>query len=124
LTAEEAGKAGAKGDEPAARADRAGTAATPPDPEKDDKTKETRQQDRSVEFGRNENQKYHTSRHVDAAGMDVAKVQQAIRSDLAKTNVPVGQTISRSITVDGRTITYNAFGRSKDVVNVGRITVK
>ncbi|MBK8458225.1 MAG: RHS repeat-associated core domain-containing protein [Phyllobacteriaceae bacterium] len=108
----------------AGKTDTSGTAATPPDPEKDDNEKETKQEDRSVEFGRNTNQEYHSTRHVEAAKMDVAKVQEAIRNDLAKTNVPIGHTISRSITVDGRTISYNAFGRSKDVVNVGRITVK
>lgn len=78
--------------------------------------------DRSVEFGRNENQQFNSSRHVEAAGINVGKVQQAIRNDLADVDIPQGQTVSRSIIVDGRTTSYNAFGRAREVVNVGRIT--
>ena len=79
-----------------------------------------------VQFGNDANQIAHAFRHVDAAGLDRAAVQNAIRTDLetAEARIAPGQPLNQTIQVGGQNITYTAFKLPNGVVNVGRITVK
>lgn len=111
------------------RADKNGTAATPPDPDEENenskKVSAEEPQNIEIQFGRVPNQAYHTFRHVAEKGFDQKAVETAVRVDLSNHVAEMAErtSIMRSVTVDGRSITYSAFRVSKDVVNVGRITV-
>ena len=76
-------------------------------------------------FGRTANQAYHTFRHVEAAGLDRALVQQAVARDVATISglIRAGQPFNQTITVMGQNITYTAYRLESGVINVGRITV-
>jgi hypothetical protein len=77
-----------------------------------------------IEFGANANQVSHAFRHIDAIGLSRDAVTTAIRSDMSAltTNLQVGQTAIRTVTVNGANLTYSAHRVSQSVINVGRIT--
>ncbi len=79
-----------------------------------------------TQFGNDANQVAHAFRHVDAAGLDRAVVQNAIRDDLetAGANIVPGQPFNQTIQVGNRSVTYTAFKLPNGAVNVGRITLK
>jgi RHS repeat-associated protein len=76
-----------------------------------------------VTFGRDPNQVFHTFRHIRQAGLDQRAVEAAVRQDLSRLGtIPPGLT-QRTITVNGTSITYNAYRLPDGTVNIGRITV-
>jgi len=76
----------------------------------------------SVRFGSNANQFGHAWRHVVARGHDPVAVQGAILNDIARRSVvKVGQSFQGSVTVNGATIGYSAFRRSRGQISVGSI---
>ena len=78
----------------------------------------------SIQFGRTENQVYHTFRHVEAAGLDRGLTAQAITKDLASIgkNLPYGL-LNRTVAVGDAKVTYSAFKLKDGTINVGRITL-
>ncbi len=78
----------------------------------------------TIQFGRVENQVYHTFRHVEAAGLDRAVVSGAIRSDLSSmaANMQNGLYNGR-VVINGIQVEYAAYKLPSGVINVGRITV-
>lgn len=78
----------------------------------------------TVQFGRVANQTRHTFRHVVEKGFDAGEIGAAIKSDLAGVkSLPLGQTISRSVTVSGQKFDYHVHLLPNGVANVGRITL-
>jgi len=82
-------------------------------------------EDIAMQFGGNSNAIFHAFRHIDAAGIDRAVVQAAIRADLQTTasQVVSGQALNVTIPVGNGTVTYTAFRLTNGVINVGRIVV-
>ncbi len=77
----------------------------------------------TIRFGVDENQIYHTFRHVDELGLDRDAVSDAIQADLARQGpISPGANITRKVSVGGVTLEYRAFGLADGTVNVGRIT--
>jgi len=77
-----------------------------------------------IRFGANSNQYLHATRHVTAAGHDVARVEAAIRADIVANaaTIRAGLNVGR-VTVDGQEFIYHAFQLADGVINVGRITL-
>ncbi|HZZ02875.1 DUF6531 domain-containing protein [Paraburkholderia sp.] len=77
-----------------------------------------------VNFGRNDNQIYHTFRYLDAKGIPRQPVINAIIKDVAENSgakMAVGDGETFYITVNGVQIGYSAYRQSADVVRVGSI---
>jgi hypothetical protein len=77
----------------------------------------------TIQFGANDNQSYHTFRHVDGGGYDSTAVKSAVTSDLTS----IGKSLSQgqytgTVVVDGTTLKYSAYKLSDGTINVGRIT--
>ncbi|MBA3864673.1 MAG: hypothetical protein C0510_13160 [Erythrobacter sp.] len=77
----------------------------------------------TLQFGRTANQVFHTFRHTIAAGLESGQVGKAILGNLRLTSIPIGQTITRSITVNGVRIEFRAHAVNSGLINIGRITV-
>ncbi|MCD6035591.1 MAG: hypothetical protein K0R63_1332 [Rickettsiales bacterium] len=78
----------------------------------------------TIQFGKVDNQIYHTFRHVEAAGFDKGLVQNAITNDLNSMAQSMPQGIyNGSVVVNGTKFDYNAFKLPNGTVNVGRITI-
>jgi len=93
----------------------AGGAAPPPNDNDNEKD--------NIRFGKNENQKFHTFRHVDEAGLDREAVRDSIKQDLSK----VGKSLKDGpyngrVNVNGTQVDYVAYKFSDGTINVGRIT--
>ncbi|MGL4426335.1 MAG: hypothetical protein ACRCUQ_01060, partial [Alphaproteobacteria bacterium] len=80
--------------------------------------------ERTIQFGRVENQVKHTFRHIEAAGLNKDIIQNAIQKNLSKIadKLPSGH-YNGSVTIKNRAIQYSAFKFDSGVVNVGRITL-
>jgi YD repeat-containing protein len=77
-----------------------------------------------VNFGRNENQRYHTFRHLDEEGIPHQPVIDAIRQDVAENSgakLAVGDGESFYVTVNGRLIEYSSYRLSSNEIRVGSI---
>jgi hypothetical protein len=76
-----------------------------------------------IQFGKVENQVYHTFRHVEKIGLDREIIQQAITEDLsnAASNLVDGLN-KRSVIVNGIPLDYVAFKLPDGTINIGRIT--
>ena len=78
-----------------------------------------------VRFGKDENQKSHTVRHIiEETSVNPDDVLDAIRDDLRPDldQLPGGLTPDRTVTVDGVDFDYNVFKLPDGTFNVGRIT--
>jgi hypothetical protein len=77
-----------------------------------------------IQFGANDNQSYHTFRHVVSAGYDARTVQSAITSDINNigVSIPQGQ-YSGTVVVNGTIFNYSAYKLPNGTINVGRITL-
>ncbi|MGL5784630.1 MAG: hypothetical protein ACRCYZ_04105 [Alphaproteobacteria bacterium] len=80
--------------------------------------------ERTIQFGRVENQIKHTFRHVEAAGLNKDIIRNAIQKNLLKIadKLPSGH-YNGSVAIKNKTIQYSAFKFDSGVVNVGRITL-
>jgi YD repeat-containing protein len=78
-----------------------------------------------VNFGKNDNQLYHTFRYLDKEGIPRQPVIDAIRNDIAENSgvqlVVGGDGESFYITVNGRLIEYSSYRLSSTEVRVGSI---
>lgn len=76
-----------------------------------------------IQFGANDNQSYHTFRHVVSGGHDATAVQGAVTSNLNSigASLPQGQ-YTGTVVVNGTTFSYRAFKLPDGTINVGRIT--
>lgn len=78
-----------------------------------------------IQFGRNENQAYHTFRHTDELGLDRQSVESAILADIADTMGGMSTGLNKgTTTVDGVEIDYHAFQLPDGTINIGRVTGK
>ncbi|MDR1003800.1 MAG: hypothetical protein LBL97_02150 [Prevotellaceae bacterium] len=77
----------------------------------------------AIQFGNKPNQVYHTFRHIDQMGLDRVAVSNAVKSDLnvISSSIKVGQTVNRTISVDGKTLQYTVYKLQDGTLNVGRI---
>lgn len=77
----------------------------------------------SIQFGANDNQSYHTFRHIVGGGYDPTAVQSAVTSDLKSigSSLQQGQ-YTGTVVVDGTTFKYSAYKLPDGTINVGRIT--
>jgi len=76
-----------------------------------------------IQFGKVENQIYHTFRHVDAIGLNREMVQIAITEDINNAVSSLVEGLNkRSVIVDGITLDYVAFKLPDGTINIGRIT--
>lgn len=77
----------------------------------------------AIQFGANENQSYHTFRHVVNGGYDATAVQRAVTGDLSNigASLPQGQ-YTGTVVVNGTAFKYSAFKLPDGTINVGRIT--
>ena len=82
-------------------------------------------QNRTVQFGNNPNQVYHTFRHVDDMGLNRNMVRSSVINDLKRIgNIPVGKPVNRIINVSGDKLQYTVFKRLENgeyIYNIGRI---
>ena len=82
-------------------------------------------QNRTVQFGNNPNQVYHTFRHVDDMGLNRNMVRSSVINDLKRIgNIPVDKPVNRIINVSGDKLQYTVFKRlenGKYIYNIGRI---
>jgi RHS repeat-associated protein len=77
-----------------------------------------------MQFGANANQVSHTFRHILEAGLDQGKVQAAIQADITANASAINSGLNiRTLLVDGKQITYNAFMLKDGLINIGRITL-
>ena len=77
----------------------------------------------AVQFGKTENQIYHTFRHTDALGLERPLVQTTIQNYFEKvfTQVIVGKPFNQTIEIGGKRIQYTVFKLSDGTFNIGRI---
>ena len=71
--------------------------------------------DKTINFG-------HGGRHAQAAGLDLARVQQALANEVVRVHPGKGQH-SGTILFDGITIEYSSFGFGDGVFNIGTFFV-
>ena len=77
----------------------------------------------NIQFGKNENQIYHTFRHVYEIGLNRGVIQDAIIEYLNNSATKLVDGLNkRSVTVDGIPLDYVAFKLPDGTINVGRIT--
>jgi hypothetical protein len=76
----------------------------------------------TVQFGGNDNQVYHTFRHIDELGLNRTDVSNAIRADIGNMKVSPGQNVTGNVSISGTPLEYRAYGLSDGTINVGRIT--
>lgn len=76
-----------------------------------------------VQFGKTENQIYHTFRHVEKMGLDKTIVQSAIMKHFQTVykEIKTGESLNKVITVQGQQIQYSAYRLSDGTINIGRI---
>src|SRR6266852_4157622 len=77
----------------------------------------------ATQFGRVQNQVFHTFRHTDALGLDQSVVQSAVEAHLrtVQSQIVAGKPFNQVIEVAGIRLQYTAFRLSDGVINVGRI---
>jgi len=77
----------------------------------------------AIQFGANDNQSFHTFRHVVNGGYDATAVQNAVAGNLTNigASLPQGQ-YTGTVVVNGTTFKYSAFKLPDGTINVGRIT--
>ncbi len=82
-------------------------------------------QNRTVQFGNNPNQVYHTFRHVDDMGLNRNMVRSSVINDLKRiSNIPVDKPVNRIIKVSGNQLQYTVYKRLENgeyIYNVDRI---
>jgi len=76
-----------------------------------------------VQFGKTENQVYHTFRHIEKMGLNKTVVQNAIMKHFQTVykEIKEGQSLNKVITVQGQQIQYSAYRLSDGTINIGRI---
>lgn len=76
-----------------------------------------------VQFGKTENQVYHTFRHIEKMGLNKTVVQNAIMKHFQTVykEIKEGQSLNKVITVQGQQIQYSAYKLSDGTINIGRI---
>lgn len=76
-----------------------------------------------VQFGKTENQVYHTFRHIEKKGLNKTTVQNAIMKHFQTVykEIKEGQSLNKIITVQGKQIQYSAYKLSDGTINIGRI---
>ena len=74
-----------------------------------------------ITFGQNENQTYHTFRHIDELHLNRESVKSHVMKDLKTLDVPQGLPVNRIIYVDGIKLQYTVFKLDNGTQNVGRI---
>ena len=76
-----------------------------------------------ISFGQNENQVYHTFRHIDQLSLSRDVVTKAIMKDIAKktTEIIEGRPFNQRIEVMGYRLQYTAYKLSNGKINIGRI---
>jgi hypothetical protein len=78
-----------------------------------------------IQFGRNENQAYHTFRHTDELGLNRQSVESAILADIVDNMGEISTGLNKGTTiVDGVEIDYHAFLLPDGTINIGRVTGK
>ncbi|MET1473619.1 MULTISPECIES: filamentous hemagglutinin N-terminal domain-containing protein [Burkholderia] len=76
-----------------------------------------------IQFGANDNQSYHTFRHVISGGYDATAVQNAVTGNLNSIGPSLPQGLyNGTVVVNGTTFNYAAFKLPDGTINVGRIT--
>jgi RHS repeat-associated protein len=77
----------------------------------------------AVQFGKTENQIYHTFRHTDALGLERKLVQSTIEKHLNKISSEIvsGKPFNQIIEILGHKVQYTAFKLSEKTINIGRI---
>ena len=67
----------------------------------------------------------HAARHLEGTGLAVDAVENAIRSDIGKSSIEkVGETVIRTIQVEGKTIEYRAHKLDDGTISVGTYFLK
>jgi hypothetical protein len=61
----------------------------------------------------------HGGRHLEGLNMSVAEINAAIAQQASGYYVPVNQFAKGYITLEGKPVQFNMYGRSGDVINVG-----
>ena len=76
-----------------------------------------------ITFGQNENQVYHTFRHIDQLGLSRDVVTKTIMKDIAKktTEIVEGRPFNQRIEIMGHRLQYAAYKLSNGKINIGRI---
>lgn len=76
-----------------------------------------------ITFGQNENQVYHTFRHIDQLGLSRDVVTKTIMKDIAKktTEIVEGRPFNQRIEIMGHRLQYTAYKLSNGKINIGRI---
>ncbi|WP_322063507.1 hypothetical protein, partial [Paraburkholderia tropica] len=77
----------------------------------------------TIQFGANDNQSYHTFRHVASGGYDVTAVQSAVTGNLSNIGASLPEGLyNGTVVVNGTTFDYSAYKLPNGTINVGRIT--
>ena len=76
-----------------------------------------------ITFGQNENQVYHTFRHIDQLGLSRDVVTKTIMKDIAKktTEIVEGKPFNQRIEIMGHRLQYTAYKLGNGKINIGRI---
>jgi hypothetical protein len=76
-----------------------------------------------IQFGSNENQTYHSFRHVDAMGLDRTLVREAVINDISliADQIEPGQTFIDVLSIEGHHLQYNAHLLPNGIINIRRI---
>ena len=77
----------------------------------------------ALQFGRTENQIYHTFRHTDAMGLDRNMIKSAIETDMKTVSSEAieGQPLNRILEISGQRIQYTGYKLPEGIFNIGRI---
>ncbi|WP_409975947.1 hemagglutinin repeat-containing protein [Xanthomonas graminis] len=77
----------------------------------------------AIQFGANQNQSFHTFRHVVNGGYDAKAVQSAVINDLSDIKMSLSQgQYTGTVVVNGVKFIYSAYKLPNGKINVGRIT--
>ena len=119
--------AGKKGDKNFGSGGATAGGASSPDPNDDDGNDTEKSNEQSVDFGQNENQRYHSTRHLTENGYDqnqINSIKDLISKDIQSKPAMNAQTYVRgTVNYEGTTIEYRAFSINNNTVNVGTIVI-
>lgn len=74
-------------------------------------------------LGQNENQIYHTYRHIDQLGLSREIVTKAVMKDVARkiSEIVEGRPFNQRIEIMGYRLQYTAYKLNNGKINIGRI---
>ena len=77
----------------------------------------------TITFGQNENQIYHTYRHIDQLGLSREIVTKAVMKDVARkiSEIVEGRPFNQRIEIMGYRLQYTAYKLNNGKINIGRI---